>query len=256
LSPLTDQRSRKWLLLGIALVGTLAVIAYGPIPQPPGYHAFADQRRIFGIANFWNVASNLPFLAVGLAGLLALRGRPTRGVLPALRPAYFVFFLGTILVAFGSGYYHLAPSDESLAWDRLPMTISFMAFFPILVGEQIRPELGARLLLPLLMTGVLSVIYWRITGDLRPYVLVQFLPIVLAPLLLLLFSSALTRVWLLWMVLAAYAVAKLLEMFDAPIFRFLHGLSGHSLKHVVAAVGTCFVLLAATKRTLASQQKD
>jgi hypothetical protein len=231
------------------LACVIAVISYGPIPQPPGYHAFADQRRIFGVPNFWNVASNLPFLLVGLAGLLAFRG-PTPGVLPALRPAYLVFFLGTILVAFGSSYYHLAPSDESLMWDRLPMTISFMAFFPILIGEQIRPQLGARLLVPLLVAGIASVVYWRITGDLRPYVLVQFLPILLAPLLMLLFPSALTRTWLFWMVLATYAIAKVLEMCDVAVFGFLQVVSGHSLKHVVAAAGTYFILLAATRRAL------
>jgi hypothetical protein len=199
------------------------------------------------------VASNLPFLIVGLAGLFAFR-MPMPGVLPVLRPAYLTFFLGTILVAFGSGYYHWSPSNETLVWDRLPMTISFMAFFPILIGEQIRPELGARLLAPLLIAGVLSVVYWRITDDLRPYVLVQFLPIVLAPLLLLLFPSALTRVWLLWVVLATYAIANILESFDAAVFNFLQVVSGHSLKHVIAALGTYFIVLAATRRVPRNMQ--
>lgn len=245
------------LLAGIVVVGVVAVIAHGPIPQPAGYHFFADQRRILGIPNFWNVASNLPFLVVGLAGLFAVRGRSTPGVLPALRPAYLVFFLGTVLISIGSGYYHLAPSDESLVWDRLPMAVTFMAFLPILLGEQIDPEIGARLLLPLLTVGLLSVVYWRFTahyggGDLRPYVLVQFLPMVLAPLLLLLFPSALTRTSLLWGVLVAYGLAKLFEVLDLPIFNVLHVVSGHSLKHLVAALGTYFLLLSATGRTVRS----
>ncbi|HXA20548.1 MAG TPA: ceramidase domain-containing protein [Thermoanaerobaculia bacterium] len=236
------------LLAGIVLAGTIAVIVHGPIPQPEGYHAFADQRGFFGIPNFWNVVSNLPFLAVGLAGFFAMRTRPTPGVLPTLRPAYFTFFLGTVLVAFGSGYYHLAPSDDSLVWDRLPMTIAFMAFLAILIGEQIGPAIGARLLLPFLAVGLFSILYWRLSGDLRPYVLVQFLPMLLAPLLLLLFPSALTRPALLWGVLVAYAVAKVFEELDVPIYHVVRGVSGHSLKHIIAASGTWFLVLAATGR--------
>ena len=138
-----DRRSRVLLLAGIAVLGTVAVITNGPIPQAPGYHAFADQRQFLGIPNFWNVASNLAFLVVGLWGLLILGRRPTPGVLPALLPAYLAFFLGTVLVAIGSAYYHLSPSDKRLVWDRLPMTVTFMAFLAILIGEQISPEIGA-----------------------------------------------------------------------------------------------------------------
>ena len=243
-----------WLLAGIVLASVIAVIAYGPIPQWEGYHAFADQRLVLGIPNFWNVASNLPFAIVGLAGLFTVRGGATPGILPALRPAYLAFFLGTALVAVGSGYYHLAPSDASLVWDRLPMTIAFMAFLAILVGEQIGPAIGARLLLPLVAAGLLSVAYWVFTaqqgaGDLRPYVLVQFLPMVLTPLLLLLFPSAFTRIGLLWGMAVAYGLAKLFEVLDAPIFNLVHAVSGHSLKHIAAALGTYFLLLAATRRT-------
>ena len=251
---LTHHRSKVLLLAGIAVVGVVTVIAHGPIPQPEGYHAFADQRHLLGIPNFWNVVSNLPFLVVGLAGLFTLGRRPTPGILPALLPSYLAFFLGTVLVSIGSGYYHLSPSDKSLVWDRLPMTVTFMAFLAILIGEQIAPDIGARLLIPLLVVGVLSVTYWWFTeqqgdGDLRPYLLVQFLPMVLAPLLLLLFPSPLTRVSLLWGLLAAYALAKLLEVLDVPIFKVVHVVSGHSLKHLVAAFGTYLLVLSATKRT-------
>jgi ceramidase len=255
LSSLTHHRSRVLLLVSVVIFGVVAVIAHGPIPQTPGYHAFADQRRLLGIPNFWNVASNLPFLVVGLVGLLILRRRPTPGVLPALLPAYLAFFLGTVLVAIGSGYYHLSPSDKSLVWDRFPMAVTFMAFLAILIGEQIAPEIGARSLIPLLVVGILSVMYWWFTerqggGDLRPYAIVQFLPMVLAPLLLLLFPSPLTRVSLLWDVLAAYALAKLLEILDGPIFKIIHAMSGHSLKHLVAALSAYLLVLASTKRTV------
>lgn len=256
--PLPTHHSRKVLLLaGIVLSGVVAVVAYGPIAQWEGYHSFADQRLVLGIPNFWNVASNLPFAIVGLAGLFTVRGGSTPGILPALRPAYLAFFLGTALIAIGSGYYHLAPSDASLVWDRLPMTVAFMAFLAILIGEQTGPGIGARLLLPLVAAGLLSVAYWVFTarhggGDLRPYVLVQFLPMILTPLLLLLFPSPFTRIWFLWGLVGAYGLAKLFEVLDAPIFNLVHAVSGHSLKHIAAALGTYFVLLSATRRAARS----
>jgi hypothetical protein len=248
-----QHRRAILILLGVTLVGVVAVIVHGPIPQSPSYHVFADQRRILGVPNFWNVASNIPFLVVGVAGLLSLSRRQLPGVLPALRPAYVAFFVGTALVSFGSGYYHSAPSDSSLVWDRLPMTVTFMAFLAILIGEQIGPEVGARLLLPLIVVGLLSVGYWWSSGrhgggDLRPYTLVQFLPMALAPLLVILLPSRLTRVSLLWGVFAAYAVAKLLEALDRPIFDSLRVVSGHSLKHLAAALAAYLLLVAATKR--------
>jgi hypothetical protein len=41
------------------------------IPQDIQYHNFGDNRKIFGIPNFWDVASNLPILYIGCLGLLA-----------------------------------------------------------------------------------------------------------------------------------------------------------------------------------------
>lgn len=109
----------------------LADLLCSPIAQDPAYHQFADQRTIFGIPNFWNVISNLPFAIVGVLGLryvLATTGDPLRG-------AWIVFFAGIFLTALGSGYYHLEPDNGSLAWDRMTMTIGFMGLVAILVGE-------------------------------------------------------------------------------------------------------------------------
>jgi len=227
-----------------------ALVAHGPIPQDPAYHHFTDVRTLLGVPNFWNVASNLPFVLVGILGVRwVLRAMPDLS--PALQPAYLVLFLAVGLVGLGSAWYHLQPSNDALLWDRLPMTLAFTALFAIILGEHVALRLGSRLLWPMLVAGVASVLYWHATeragvGDLRPYALVQFLPVLLIPMILVLYPQpGSTRLWL---ALAAYVIAKLLEQFDAQVFAALaNTISGHSLKHVVAALGM-FALLAGLQR--------
>jgi hypothetical protein len=237
---------RRAVLLGvIAVAGIAGVALSGPIRQDPAYHAFSDQRELFGIPHFWNVVSNLPFAIAGVYGLLVIARRP-RGMIAENSLAYVLFFAGAIVIAAGSGFYHLNPNDQTLVWDRLPMTISLMAFFDAVLGEHVGVRLARRALVPLVAVGIASAAYWALSqtwdmADLRPYAIVQFLPLVLVPLILLLYPSRLTKVWFLWSVLACYALAKVFELFDAPVHRALGGVSGHTLKHLSAA-GAMFVL--------------
>lgn len=245
---LSRQRIDIALLLAISLVAATALALHGPIREVAGHNSFADQRTILGVPNVWNVVSNLPFILVGEWGLIAvLSGRPS-GVLPRLRLAWLGLFAGSLLIGFGSAYYHLAPVDASLVWDRLPMTAAFMSLFAIIVGEQVGAGAGARLLGPLVVLGVGSVAYWRISGDLRLYVLVQYAPMVLIPLALLLSASPLRPAWPIWAGLASYALAKALEVLDAHVFKVLGGIGGHPLKHLVAALAVGFFVLAAGRR--------
>ena len=247
-----DKTQRIWLLVAVAILFGVAVCSHEPIPQDLSYHSFADRRTLLGVPNFWNVASNLAFLIVGVAGVLVLLLPRTVGTLRVLRPAFFAFFIGSVLVAVGSGFYHLAPNNDTLVFDRLPMTVAFMAFLSLIVGENIDPDIGRRSLVPLLTVGSASVLYWWFTesrghGDLRPYVLVQFLPVVLIPLMIILFRSRLTKVHFIWGLLAAYGLAKALEILDLPIYRKL-GVSGHTLKHIVAAFGMFLMVIALRAR--------
>jgi hypothetical protein len=236
-------RYRPQVLIAIALA-SLAIFAWPPIHQPLDYHRFADSRALFGLPNFWNVASNLPFVLVGIAGLAWLAAHVTR-VDRCLRAAWLVLFVGVVLVGLGSGWYHLAPGNATLVWDRLPMTLAFMAFFAIILGGHIDGKLARLSLWPLLAAGVASVLYWQRTDDLRPYVLVQFLPVLLIPLIMLLYPRRGTGP--VWVALGCYVLAKLLELFDAQVFAALGGtISGHSLKHVAAAMGM-WALLAGLK---------
>ncbi len=244
---------RGLVILGLSLAAGLALLIHGPIPQDAAYHGFADQRAYWGMPNGVDTLSNLAFLVVGLAGLHALRRGVPAGGLPPLRLAYALFFAGAALLFPTSGYYHLWPDNAGLAWDRLAMTISFMAFFASILGEHVSPRLGARLLLPLILLGILSVVYWRLTdqgdgGDLRLYLLVQFLPMLLVPFILLTYPSRLRPTAYLWAVIGWYLLAKGLESLDEPILHLTGLVSGHSLKHLAAALGIASFLLALYRR--------
>lgn len=242
-SPLMNWRAG--LLLAICAAAIVALAMHAPIAQDPAYHVFADTRTLLGVANFWNVASNLPFLAVGAIGVIRIaNGRAAAA--PGLQQAYLLLFLGVALVGLGSGFYHWRPGNNTLVWDRLPMTLAFMAFFAIVLGEHIDITLGRRLLWPLVIVGACSVGVWHLTemagqGDLRLYAGVQFLPVLLIPLILLLYPRP--GVMHVWLALAAYAFAKALEYFDRPVYEALGGISGHSLKHLVAAAGMAALLV-------------
>ena len=127
------------------------------MPQDPAYHGFADSRTLLGFDNFWNVASNLPFLIVGIWGLVYVRQHGDEVCLAGLQVAYVVFFIGVSLTAIGSGYYHINPANGPLVWDRLPMTISFAGLFSIIIGEFVSPRAARRHLVPLLVAGIASV---------------------------------------------------------------------------------------------------
>lgn len=220
-----------------------------PIAQDTAYHLFADQRKLLGVPGFWNVVSNLPFLLVGVAGLAEVR-RHTRDPLCA---AWFAFFAGVALTAFGSAWYHLDPDNASLAWDRLAMVIGLMSFVALVIGEYVSITAGRRLLMPLLVLGVLTVWYWLRTemagaGDLRPYAIVQFAPLLFVPVLVVARRARSDlSVYIGWM-LAFYVLAKVFEHYDEAILAFGNILSGHSLKHLAAACAAASLLVGLRRR--------
>ena len=237
----------------VSILGLLGVMSLDPIAQDIEYHAFKDQRTYFGIINFWNVISNIPFFLVGCMGVYSIYVTHKIKLLTDMKTAYTLFFIGVSAVAVGSSYYHLWPGNETLVWDRLPMTVAFMSLFSIIIGEFISPRYGKLSLWPLVIVGTCSVIYWKVTelngaGDLRLYILVQFLPILIIPLLLLFFKPTFTNVKGYWFLLFAYVLAKLLEHFDSQIYDAFIFISGHSIKHVVAAFGVYLLLISFNNR--------
>jgi hypothetical protein len=231
------------LLVAGAAVGVVCSLA--PIPQDPAYHRFADARTLFGVPNFWNVATNLPFLVVGIAGFL----QQGRLATPVLATHYRTLCGAVALVAFGSAWYHLEPDNGRLVFDRLPMTVAFMALFAAVVADRISWVAGRALLWPLIVAGIGSIALWirgeaAGHGDLRAYGLVQFLPMLLVPLILLLWGGEGLAARRIWMAIAAYAAAKLAEHFDAAIYAAGGPLSGHSLKHLAAALAAWWMVRA------------
>lgn len=245
---------RSVLLFVVALAVVVTVSLAAPIPQDLSYHKFGDTKSLGNIPNFMNVSSNLPFLIVGALGLRFIQ-QHGHSVTPSMKPAWIVFFVGMSVTAFGSGYYHLNPTNESLVWDRLPMTIGFMSLVAIVIAEYYSVTVARASLLPLLLVGFVSVIYWTHTeslqrGDLRPYVIVQFLPMLLIPLTVLLYpAKSDLRRYIGWMI-GFYVLAKLAEFFDADIYTIGRIISGHSLKHVIAALAPAALLYGLMQRRL------
>lgn len=236
---------REGVLVLIALALLAAILAAGPISQDPGYHQFADQRVIFGVPNFFNIVSNVLFLAFGTAGTLLCLG-PRK---PDSSTSWTTFFAGGILIGLGSAYYHWAPDDATLVWDRMAMAVSFMALSAALVSEHLDAVPQKIVLVSAIAIGVAAVLWWHYTGDLRFYVWVQAVPLAAVPLMLALFPGRYThRVYLLYG-FGFYFLAKLAEVADRQLFVLTSGvLSGHSLKHLLAAFGFLFVYLMLRRR--------
>ncbi|OGA19310.1 MAG: hypothetical protein A3H32_04250 [Betaproteobacteria bacterium RIFCSPLOWO2_02_FULL_63_19] len=215
----------------------------GPIAQPQDYHHFVDTRTWFGIPNAADTLSNLALLAVGAIGIALLWRR--RGENAELL-AWLVFFVCVALSGLASAYYHLAPNDPRLFWDRLPIGTALTALVAALVAERIGERAGVRLLWPLVALGGASVLYWPASAalgaeDLRPYVAVQFGSVLAVAVLCVLPSQYTGRLWPLGAVIL-YAFAKLFELYDGWIYAHGGWVSGHTLKHIAAAAAGALLL--------------
>lgn len=229
-------------LLGLALIVTL--IYKAPIEQDIAYHLFCNESCMGGISNFWNVVSNLPFLFAGGYGLYSLKKQKNKNW------NYIIFFVGVSLVSLGSGYYHLNPNNETLVWDRLPMTIAFTAFLSIVISEFLSKKWGKKLLVPLIFAGAFSIVYWVFKADLSFYAFVQFYPMICVPVILLVFKNETSSKKGYWLLLLFYVLAKVLETYDHEIHHLTGFVSGHPLKHVSAALGVFMFAYFSTKKAL------
>lgn len=242
----------------IAVVTALCLLAaftLPAVPQAASYHDFADHRPLFGIANFLDVVSNVGFLLVALLGFRVVFQAPTAFAQASERIPYLVFFGGMLLTAIGSAYYHLAPDNERLFWDRLPMTIAFMSLLAAQVADRLSVRAGLALLIPMLLLGTASVLYWRATeqagvGNVLPYGILQGYTVLMLLLVTWLHPSRYTHGGDLYWVFTAYVLAKVFELFDRQILAIGHVISGHAIKHLAAAVGGLVICRMLLRRRL------
>jgi len=232
---------RRHGAFALAVLAPLVVLFFmAPIPQDPAYHEFADRRILLGIPNFADVASSAPLILAGAAGLWFCLSRPNAGD----GPGWLVFFAGIALVGVGSAYYHWAPDDGTLVWDRLPLTLVYTGLFIAFVSEWISPRLAAILLIPTVLAGVGSVIYWQYYDDLRLYAWIQLLPLLTLPVIIILYRPQYSHYRYLVVVLVLFVLARISEVLDREIFALTGNLfSGHTLKHTLAVLAVCALLI-------------
>ncbi|MBS1191831.1 MAG: hypothetical protein H6R10_3623 [Rhodocyclaceae bacterium] len=241
------KASLRSLPLAITLAACFLLVVHGPILQLAHYHEFADRSFLLGLPHGADVLSNLGFALVGGWGWLKLA--PVRSH-PALRagwPGYRLFLLGLTLTALGSSFYHWAPDNARLVWDRLPIALACAGLLAAVRAET-RPGIEAgRDAALLAVFAIASVAWWYATelwvkGDLRPYLLLQGLPLVLVPLWQAIYRAPrLDRVWF-GVALLLYVFAKGAEVFDHELLAALGWISGHTLKHLLAT-GAAAVLV-------------
>lgn len=198
---------------------------------------------MLAIPNFMNVVSNGLLLIVGVTGVVLII---THKRSSAFYQANLLFFAAILATAIGSAYYHYNPNSETLVWDRLPMTMAFTAFFAIVMYEIVSPTFSKKVLIPLVLIGVISIAHWQFTKyvgkeDLRLYVLVQYLPILLIFLILILYKRSPFKI-VAGLVFTAYLIAKACELMDSAIYEALKIISGHSLKHLFAGIAPLLYL--------------
>lgn len=233
------KKNYTYALLAMGIITSVVFLALtSPIAQDLHYHNFADARTILSIPNFWNIISNIFFVAIGVIGLSRTNSNQDLNKI--------IFYIGIVFTGLGSSYYHFHPTNDTLLWDRVPMTIAFMSFFSMILKDHLKILYPNTTLWILIIIGVSSSIYWYLGelnghGDLRPYALVQFLPMIMIPLICFTYPISKTYAKYVGLVILFYALAKVLEFYDEEIFNSIHAISGHSLKHLSASVAVYFI---------------
>lgn len=251
---MTTHPINQAIIISIAVIALAVLLAIDPIAQDPNYYNFVDDRDWLGISNAWNVLSNVGFLVVVMLRFAPYRQKQHD---EDLHSYVTLFMLGVFCTAFGSAWFHWNPNTATLVWDRLPMTIAFSSFFLSVWHDYISPRVRLWLW-PVVTFSTATVFYWYWTetqgqGDLRPYIVVQFLPILLLPFILWLYSNKSIQPKPIFIALGYYILAKLTEMFDGPIYEMTaHVISGHSVKHLLAAIAAYYILTAYRPRAEAS----
>ncbi len=249
--PRAWPRRIRLALIAVLCLAAVTLLSLAPrLPLGASYHVFADRRTLLGLPNALDVLSNVPFFLVGVWGLVWLMSRRGRASFldPRERVPYLVFFAGVMFTGMGSFWYHLAPSNRRLPWDLLPMTCSFVALVIATYMERINIRIGHFVLVPMLVLGAATVLYWYVTaaaghGDYKYYLFLQFFSPVVLALLIGLFPPRYSGFGYLAIAFGLYIGAKIFESCDFAVYRHLgRTVSGHALKHLTAGVACYWIL--------------
>jgi len=248
-----SSTARVGLLALAALIAPwLAAFWLPSFAQPQSFHDYADQRVWLGLPYAADVLSNVPFLVVGAIGLhFVLHGWRTsnRHAFFDQRAAwpYALLFLGILLTAFGSAWYHVQPNDATLVWDRLPIALGFAGLVAGTLTDRAAQRI-APLLSAFATVGAGTVLYWHASGNLVPYLVMQAGFIAAALIVTAWIPSRYTHANRIYAAAGLYAVAVICERLDHQVYALLEGLiSGHTLKHLFAcaAILSVFSMLRA-----------
>jgi hypothetical protein len=252
----------KRLLVHSPLLVTLSLcalmLAYGPIAQLPHYHEFADQTVWAGVPHAGDVLSNIGFAVVALWGILRLWPMQGQASLDAGRHGYRLFLAGLLLTSVGSGMYHLAPDDARLVWDRLPINLACAGLLAAVRAESLGKPDSKRDAVLFGLFAVFSVGWWNVTaqhgvGDLRPYLLLQILPLILIPIWQFNHGAPRRDKIAFGCALALYVAAKFAELYDHALFGALGFISGHTIKHLLATAAAAVLVARLVERQYAPQ---
>lgn len=230
------RRAEVALLLAVAALAVLAALLPAAA-LPAGYHDFADQRAWAGLPHAMDVLSNLPFAAMGVWGLAWLRRVPTGRIGVAQRGLAALFFVGLIVTTFCSAGYHLEPDHAGLCGDRVGMSLAFAGVLGLAAADRIGARAGVALAVCIALAAPATALIDWLAGNMTPWAVLQGGGLVLLAALALRRPQPRALGFSIIGVIAFYAVAKALELADAPIFALTQQIiSGHSAKHVVAAL--------------------
>lgn len=247
-----DKKALGLWLLVAAVAGLTLLLPR--IPQPLQYHDFADRHACFGITGCFDIATNALFFLAGITGLHFLFGKSGQRAFIDPREAvpYRLFFLAAILVGLGSGYYHLAPDNSRLVWDRAAIALAMMSWLAAIICERVSLTAGLRLLPLLYAAGLGSAVYWgwseeKGMGDLRAYGVIQLYPMLLIPLMLRLYPPRYSGDKDIFVVIGLYLLALSCDFMDHQIAA-LAGVSGHTVKHSIAALAMYWIVVRLRRR--------
>jgi hypothetical protein len=231
------RRTLPWV--AVAAIAAIAIVKQ-PITRGPSFHHYADTRTWLGIPHAGDVLSNAGFLIAALWAARRLRD-----------PLGRLACAGVFAIGIGSAAYHAAPCDTTLALDWAPIAITLSLIVTAVIADRV----GARAAVRAAAVGPLlagtSVAYWwgsggTAGGDMTPYVAVQAAGVVLPPLVAISRPGQIATPWLCAAV-GGFAAARAFAAHDAELLATL-GISGHSLKHLAAAVAAAIALHALCDR--------